>query len=83
VSTTFSGVKICFEPSYGEVNFTPSSESFIQTLCECFSSLNFWFANPSEKTWNPQESVRISQFFRFSKLWIPHASWIILLPGLR
>ncbi|MEI8252197.1 MAG: hypothetical protein WCG25_00220 [bacterium] len=31
ISTTLSGVKKCFDPSYGELNFTHSSVSFIFT----------------------------------------------------
>ena len=83
VSTTFSGVNMCFDPSYGEVNLTHSSVNFIPTLWLCFSALNFWFASHREKTWKPHESVSISQFFRFSKLCNPHASFTILLQGLK
>ena len=43
MSTTFSGVKMCFEPSMWLWNVTPFSLIFLRP--------------DSEKTWNPPESV--------------------------
>ncbi len=68
MSTTFSGVKKCFEPSMCERNIAPSSVSLRLSA--------------SENTWNPPLSVRIGRSQPLN-LCSPPACSKMLSPGRR
>ena len=68
MSTTFSGVNSCHEPSIWLWNLTPFSLIFLRPL--------------RENTWNPPESVRMLRS-QPQNVWSPPYFFRISVPGLR
>ena len=68
VSTLFSGVNVCLEPSICEENVHPSGVSFLM--------------GERENTWNPPLSVSIGRSHEMN-LWRPPAAFSMSRPGLR